>query len=149
MKKICPFRLFSCKNVPRDVYRRFKVEWQPIMKKMENAPDVNLPSNSDEVTQELLDSTYIIATNHLRDNVCSFLFNDRNKRIESWTVGSWSSCTQCSYILKHGLESDVSNLPEEKRENRPHAKKRTIKKRTVITGYIHEGADQLISPQEK
>ena len=146
-KKICAFRFFSSSNLPKPVYRKFKVEWQPIMKKMESAPGVELPINTGDVTQDILDATFTLATDHLRDNVCSFLFNDKKKRIESWTVGSWSSCTQRSFILKNGSESDIANLPEEKRENRPHTKKRTVKKKkntiTNTTASAHTTASAV------
>ena len=55
-------------------------------------------------------------------------FQDKNNSIESWTVGSCSCCTQRSYIIKNGSDSDILNSPEEKRKNIPHAKKSTVKK---------------------
>ena len=81
-KKICPFRLFTSATIPKAIYRRFKIEWQPIMKKMESAPGIRLPVSAN-VNQNLLDSTFELATTHLRENVCSFLFKDKKKRIES------------------------------------------------------------------
>ena len=98
-KKTCPFRLFTNATLPKAIYRRFKIEWQPIMKKMESTTGMRLPVSA-SVNQYLLHSTFELATSHLRENVCSFLFQDKKKRIESWTVGSWSCCTHRSYILK-------------------------------------------------
>ena len=127
-KRICSFRNFTSASVQRDVYKKLKLEWQPIMKKMENSPGVQIPARRIDVNQFLIDSTFNMATSHLRENICSFLFTHKNKRIESWTVGTWSSCTQRSHIMKNGSERDISNLPVIKRQNRPHTRKRTVKK---------------------
>ena len=111
-KRIYPFRYFTSASMPKDAFKKLKVEWQPIMKKMENSPGVNIPARYIDVNQFLIDSTFNVATTHLRENVCSFLFKDKNKRIESWTVGTWSNSTQRSNIIKNGSASDISNLPE-------------------------------------
>ena len=109
-KRICSFRNFTSASVQRDVYKKLKLEWQPIMKKMENRTGVQIPVRLIDVNQFLIDSTFNMATSHLRENICSFLFTHKNKRIESWTVGTWSSCTQRSHITKNGSESDISNF---------------------------------------
>ena len=50
-KKICSFRNFTSASVPKDVYNKLKVEWQPIMKKMENSPGVHIPARYIDVNQ--------------------------------------------------------------------------------------------------
>ena len=61
--EICPFRLFTNETLPKAIYRRFKIEWQPIMKKMESNPGIRLPV-SVSVNQDLLNSTLELATSH-------------------------------------------------------------------------------------
>ena len=50
-KRICSFRIFTSASVPRDVYKKLKVEWQPIMKKMENSPGVHVLARFIDVNQ--------------------------------------------------------------------------------------------------
>ena len=50
-KRICSFRNFTSASVPKDVYKKLKLEWQPIMKKMENSPGVQIPASSINVNQ--------------------------------------------------------------------------------------------------
>ena len=104
-----------------------KIEWQPILRRMEKTP--NLPA-LDNVNQILVDSTFDLATDYLKSNVCSFLFLNNKKRIENWTLATWSKCTQYSYIKKNGSAVDISNLPVGKRENIPHTKNRTARKKS-------------------
>ena len=81
-KRICPFRYFTIASIPKDAFKKLKVEWLQIMKKMENSPGVNILARYIDVNQFLIDSTFNVATTHLRENVCSFLFKDKNRRIE-------------------------------------------------------------------
>ena len=129
-KRICPFRNFSSSSIPTRLFQKFKIEWKPIMQKMENSPGLKIQTRYSDVNQFLIDSTFGIATTHLRENVCSYLFKDKNKSIESWTVGTWSFATQRSQIIKKGTESDILNLPEANSQNIPHKQKRTIQKVT-------------------
>ena len=126
-KKICPFRLFTGKTVPQSIYKKIKLEWQPILRKMENTPGMPL---LDDVNQETVDSTFMLATDYLKDNICSFLFKDDKKRIETWMLGTWSKCTQYSHIKKYGTDNDISNLPNETIRNKAHVAKRTVNKRS-------------------
>ena len=119
--------------MPKTPFKVFKLEWQPIMKKMENTPGMQLPEKYANINEEVLNSSFILATRYLKENIYSFLFLDKNKRIESWTVGSWSKCTQRNHILKHGNANDIANLPDEKRENRAHVTKRTVSKKVPST----------------
>ena len=89
---------------------------------------IALPSNASDINAKLLQESYSIATNHLKANVCGFLWEKKKKNIENWTIGSWSLCTQRNYILKHGNESDKRNLPVETRFNAPHRTKRKFQK---------------------
>ena len=78
------------------------------------------------------------------------MFNSRIiiKRIESWTVGTWFSYIQRSYITKNGSKSDVSNLPVAKRQNIPHTKKRTLKRKRKNNGN-NKNMRKLMEKKEK
>ena len=73
--KICLFRLFAYATLTKAIYRRFNIEWQPIMKNLESNPDMRLPVSA-SVKQDLLNSTSELATSHRRENISSFLFQD-------------------------------------------------------------------------
>ena len=79
-KKICPFRLFTNTTLTKAIYRIFKIEWQPIMKNMEITTGMQLPVSA-SVNQDLLNSAFEFATSNLRENVCSFLFQNKKKKI--------------------------------------------------------------------
>ena len=52
------------------------------MKKMESTPGMRLPVRA-SVNQEILNSKFELATSHLRENVCRFLFQDKNKKLKA------------------------------------------------------------------
>ena len=60
---ICRFFLFTNATLPKAVYRKFNIEWQPIMKKMESNPGIQLPV-SVSVNQDLLNSTLELSTSN-------------------------------------------------------------------------------------
>ena len=126
--KIHPFRMFEAKHLPTNVRQKFKVDWKPILKRMELAEGMNLPDDSNFVNSELINSTYDLATNHLKYNVCSFLWEHPNKK-EEWNVSTWSKYTTRSHIEKNGNERDKWNLPEKNKLNKPHKVKRTLKRK--------------------
>ena len=127
--RIRPFRFFKLSMLPKAVQTKFKTEWQPILRKMQAGAGIPLPSNGDLINADVIDRTFITSTNHLKANVCSFLWERDNSVIENWSVASWSSYTQRSYIMKHGTENDIANLPSATRYNKPHRNKRTLKRK--------------------
>jgi hypothetical protein len=126
--RIRPFRQLKPPMMPKKVRSRFKTEWQPILKKMEAAPEMNLPRRATEINATVIDTTFVIGTLYLKE-ICSFLWEKERSIIENWSVASWSTYTQRNYILKNGNASDIAKLPTETRFNSPHRRKRTIKKR--------------------
>ena len=127
--RIRPFRFFKLSMLPKAVQTKFKTEWQPILRKMQQGAGIPLPSNGDLINADVIDRTFISSTNHLKANVCSFLWERDNSVIENWSVASWSCYTQRSYIIKHGTENDKANLPIATRYNKPHRNKRTLKRK--------------------
>ena len=127
--RIRPFLFFKLSMLPKKVQTKFKTEWQPILRKMEAGVDIILPMNGDLINAALIDKTFRMATNHLKANVCSFLWEKKHSVIENWSVASWSSSTQRAYILKNGNSNDINNLPTATRYNRAHKEKRTLKRK--------------------
>lgn len=123
---IRPFRLLKPNLLPKSVRSKFKTEWQPILIKMqEGLPEtMQLPKSGKDVDASLISSTFDMATNHLKENVCSFLWENKGHLINKWSVATWSSSTQRAYIMKHGNMNDVLNLPPEKVTNFNRKKQR-------------------------
>jgi hypothetical protein len=145
-KKIRPFRFMKPSFLPKKHRVKFKTEWQPIMKKMEKAPGLVLPEIGcyDAPTSSIIEMSYTVATNHLMTNVCSFLWQDKKKIIENWSVASWSCYTQPNYIKKYGNAHDRANLPEETRYNAPHKTRRTLKRKvTEVSTIVEEEVTQI------
>ena len=109
---IPPFRKLVPTLLPQKLRSKFKAEWRPILQKMNSA--TAMPSLDQAImTPSLCEATYAIGTNHLKENVCSFLFNQptKYKRIEAWSVSTWSRYVSYQFIQENGTESDKSNLP--------------------------------------
>ena len=89
---------------------KLKLEWRPILSHTSSAK--NLPNLSqDSISEDFINSTFSIATEHLRTNVCSYVWEKYKKR-ESWKVSTWLKRVNYQEILKLGTEEDIGNLPE-------------------------------------
>ena len=144
-KRIRPFRFFKPSLLPKKIATKFKVEWQPILKKMSATPGLELSADSNAFDSAAIETTFAMATQHLKSSTCSFLWKKKNSIIENWSVASWSSNTQRSYIMKHGSESDKANLPSSTRYNNPHRRKRTVKrKRQSGSGGSHSSVRRRV-----
>ena len=76
---------------------------------MESASGVNLPSDG-RMTAFSISTSYNIATDHLKTNVCSFIWANKKYNHENWGVGTWSVRTRRSFITKHGNETDIAKV---------------------------------------
>ena len=116
---ISPFRKLVPTLLSQKLKYKFKVEWRPILQKMSSATAM---PNLDQATTtpSFCEATYVIGTNHLKESVCSFLFNQptKYKRIEEWSVSTWSRYVSYQFIQDNGTESDKSNLPPSTHLNR-------------------------------
>ena len=113
---ILPFRLMDPKLLPKPIANKLKVEWRPVLKAMEAAPE--LPSLApNKISSEFINSTFTIATEHLKSNVCSFVWM-KYKKHDSWKVSTWSKRVSYQVILSKGTENDIKNLPEETKKNK-------------------------------
>ena len=96
--------------------------------KMEKADGVIIPSDPSKIDSTIIRETFALTTQHLKANVCSFLFQKESAILENWSIGSWSTYTQRNYNIKHGNQSDIDNLPPQTRYNAPHRTKRKRKR---------------------
>ena len=134
---IIPFRNFDPRLLPMKQRLKYKVEWRPVLQKMCDAD--GLPNlNTQNLTQDLVDASYVIATEHLKQNVCRFIFEQPNKykRIEQWSVSTWSRYVSYQYIVDHGFPSDKANLPTATRLN--SKRKRRINSNAELTAHHQE-----------
>ena len=146
LQQLCPFRFFKIRMLPKHVKNKFKVEWQPILQKMmDGIQHIQLPEDVSKINSNYIDTTFMYATNHLKENVCSFLWQKKNAIIENWNVATWSSNTQRANILKHGNEKDIGNLPAATRYNNPHRSKRNIKRKNAMI-YDHTQENEEVDP---
>ena len=138
-QQIRPFRFLQPKYLPKKVKNKFKIEWQPILRKMEAGMiHIQIPPDTSLINSDFIDTTFVMTTNHLKQNVCKFLWQKPNTILENWNVATWSSNTQRSYILKNGTEEDIANLPAPTRYNNPHKNKRTCKRRRTTYDHAEE-----------
>ena len=72
---ICPFRQLKPPMLPKKVRSRFKTEWQSILKKMAAVPGMSLPNNVEGINATVIDTTFLIATSHLK-GICSFFVGE-------------------------------------------------------------------------
>ena len=65
-KKILLFLFFKLTLLPKKAATKFKVEWQPILKKMTATPGLELSQDHNLVNSAVLKTTFTMATNHLQ-----------------------------------------------------------------------------------
>ena len=87
---------------------------------MEQYTGLLLPPYPSEIYSEVIETTFSIGTEHLKITACSFLWDKQDIIVESWSVASWSSYTQRSYILNHGNTNNITTLSEVTRYNTKH-----------------------------
>ena len=71
-ENIRPFRQLKPSLLPKNAQIKFKTQWQPILKKTENARDLNIPDSTSDINSEVIKNTYAKTTKYLSKNVCSF-----------------------------------------------------------------------------
>ena len=76
------------------------------MRLMASVSGVNLP-NDGRMTATSISTPYNIATDHLKTNICSYIWDNKKYK---WGVGTWSVQTRQSFISKYCNENDIANL---------------------------------------
>ena len=126
--RIRPFRKLQPSLLPtKELKTQYRNEWKPILSKMEKAPGLTIPNNVNEITNAFVDLSFVQATNHLKTNLCSFIWTKQLNH-ETWTVGTWSTKTLPNQIRRHGTDKDKESLPPPTHRNQPHREKRTLQR---------------------
>ena len=123
-----PFRFLNRSMLPTLALKNsFSTEWYPILSKMENAPDLTIPSNDEDITPSFIKSSYEIGTEYLKNEICGYIWRNFKKHL-NWSVATWSRWTQAGNIKKYGNEKETSNLPPDNHRNKRHERKRTLQR---------------------
>jgi hypothetical protein len=100
------------KHLPTKEQRnKLKLEWHPIFKLMEEAPDVVIPSNPGDISAELVNESFARATEYTKQRA-SYIWNISKSKPANWSLGEWSKHTLRSAIETHGMSSDKALLHE-------------------------------------
>ena len=84
---IRPFRLLKPRMLPGSPQKALKNIWQSIMRLMQSASGVNL-LNDGTMTAISISTSYNIATDILKTNICSFIWADKKYNQENLGVGT-------------------------------------------------------------
>jgi hypothetical protein len=123
---------------------QYAVNWQPIFKMVEEAPDINIPNDPSTINAAVIQETTEKAEAHVKRRV-SYVFNKRKAKPEVWKVGTWSKQIAHSEILKHGTEEDKAQLPEGANYNKP--RQTTTRKRKITTNnHVRRRAQRQENP---
>ena len=74
---IKPFCYITANKLPKPLCNAFKVSWRPILVEMSKAPNLELPNNNDAISSEVIETTYSIASEYLKQKY-SCLFTTKN-----------------------------------------------------------------------
>jgi hypothetical protein len=85
---------------------------------MVSAPGVEIYQCVEDITEEILGSSYAMATAYQRDNF-SYIFQQLDDTLSKYTIGTWSKDIKQSYVMKHGIVEDIAQLPPETNYNQP------------------------------
>ena len=120
-----PFRKLTGRDLhSKQLKDDFKVNWKPILTKMEKAPGLTIPSRNN-IDEAFIQTSYTITTDYLRE-CYSYIFAAGDAVVCDFTVGTWSFKTKRSEVLKKGTNADKSKLPAMTAKNNPHINKRTF-----------------------
>lgn len=89
---------------------------------MMEAPDINIPSIVDDITEEILIGSYDAATAHLKEKF-SYIFRQSDDTLSKYTIGTWSKKVKRSEVIKNGTALDISRLPAPTKFNKSKKKK--------------------------
>jgi hypothetical protein len=77
----------------------FSGEWKPIFSKMMSAPDVDveIPHYVEDITEDILTSSYATATVYLREYF-SYIFQQPDDTVSKYSIGTWSKKIKRSFV---------------------------------------------------
>jgi hypothetical protein len=96
----------------------FSGKWKPIFSKMMSAPGVEIPHHVEDITEDILRSSYATATAYMKENF-SYIFQQPGDTVLKYTIGTWSKKIKQSYVMKHGMVEDIARLLPETNYNQP------------------------------
>jgi len=131
---IRPFRLLKSTFLPKSVKQKLEVAWRPIFKLMEQAPGVNLPDGSTNLTADEFDHLYETCFEYVKTQRLAYVYSNPNMKPPTWSLSTWSKWAQPSMVRQHGLESDKMNLPPETRFNRSRTQRRKRQRQPMQAG---------------
>ena len=124
---IRPFRMF--KWLTSDLSKTYMNSWCPVLRMMEAAPEINLPS-PERLDNEFVESSYKTGKIHVLNTV---EYIKQMNRSDSWRVATWSQRVKRNSIMKNGTQADKDRLPPPTRWNSRHTAKRTFTKGNSAT----------------
>jgi hypothetical protein len=143
-----PFRSLHPKLLPGKLKTQYTVNWLPIFKMMEAAPDLNIPNDQSTINAAVIQETLEKAKAHVKTRV-SYLFNKTRKaNPEVWKVGTWSKYIANSEILKYGTEQDKAQLPAPTKRNKPRQNRMSRKRKTSDNNRVRRRVQRQENNQE-
>ena len=130
---IMPFMEIQLQLLPSPIRNKFKNEWKPIFKFLENVTKDSVASG------DTIDGTYTKCLNHLKTRVSYCFAGTRDPT--KYTVSTWSNRTSRSQIVKKGTDSDKAQLGEAGGRNK--AKKQgSTRRRKAKSSVLYPGRQQ-------
>lgn len=148
--RVKPYRKLLGKDIYSERQRNiFKNEWKPIFSKMMEAPELRIPKNVDDITDDIVRESYEIATAYLKSSFEYIFLNKPEGATDSYTIGTWSFKIKVSEVQKHGTDNDKAKLPPCTPSNQRHKTKRTItpSKRQRPTKITKKGTSRKRAPE--
>jgi hypothetical protein len=115
------YRLIQSKMLPKDIARKFKVSWMPILKLMTSVCN-NLPASA---TGQALDALYKQGLEQVRNNA-AYIFAEGRYEYTNWALSTWSRMIIPSAISKNGTEADKARLVGRIPVPHQHKRKRKV-----------------------
>ena len=105
--RIKPFRYITANKLPKPLCNAFEVSWRPILVEMSKAPNLEFPNNNDTISSEVIETTYSIASEYLKQKHSCLLTTIKHL---NWVVSTWSRKITTSNIKNIGDINDLELL---------------------------------------
>ena len=119
-----PFRKLDLKKLPVSEKGTYSQAWTPIYEYMEKAPGLTIPKNPEEITAAVINETFDIATEYMKERV-SYIWKFENRAHANWSISTWSKHVTPSYIKDLGTDEDKLYLPAKYRTSRKKNKSKS------------------------
>ena len=115
---VMPFRKMDVKCLPNKIATRFRVDWVPVLSKMEEAPDLPAEvkntslANFVPFSTKIIDTSFERALSFLKTQYSYIFTKPKYKKNKDWKVSNWCKMIKRSVVEKEGSEADKSFLCE-------------------------------------